>query len=146
MWSLEQLKSYMAHQLGKGDIWETQLLPQLKDIIKISMMSAWSKVEWRDNSIGLYGYDVIIDSDLKMWLLEINLCPSMEHSTKVTSHLVPKMMEDLCKVLIDSKEDTPVKNTGSYELIYEGIKVKDLQNLKSKLDLIIEGKRAPGFK
>ena len=46
----------------------------------------------------------MIDNDLKMWLLEINLCPTMEHSTKVTSVLVPKMTDDLVKVIIDSRE------------------------------------------
>ena len=65
----------------QDDVWSSKLLPQLKDIIKISTLSAWSNIEWRDNSIGLYGYDVILDNDLKMWLLEINLCPTMEHST-----------------------------------------------------------------
>lgn len=100
----------------------------MKDIIKISLLSAWSKIEWRDNSIGLYGYDVIIDNDLKMWLLEINLCPTMEHSTKVTTRLVPKMMEDLAKVIVDQKfaaglsqsDLQPTKrDTGGYELIFE---------------------------
>lgn len=114
----------------------------MKDIIKLSMLSAWSKVDWRENSIGLYGYDVLIDSDLKMWLLEINLCPTMEHSTKVTKHLVPKMMEDLCKVIIDGKElpeEGIKKSTGDYDLIYEGVRVREA--LKNKTDFCIEGRR-----
>lgn len=114
----------------------------MKDIIKLSMLSAWSKVDWRENSIGLYGYDVMIDSDLKMWLLEINLCPTMEHSTKVTKQLVPKMMEDLCKVIIDGKEEDAEeskKSTGDYELIYEGVRIRE--NQKFKTDFCIDGKR-----
>lgn len=55
-------------------------------------MSAWDKVEWRKNSIGLYGYDVILDNENKMWLLEVNKSPTMEHSTKVTTQLVPQML------------------------------------------------------
>lgn len=57
-----------------------------------------------------------------MWLLEVNLCPTMEHSTKVTSRLVPMMMEDLAKVLVDIKEEVEEgvkKETGLYELIFE---------------------------
>jgi tubulin monoglycylase TTLL3/8 len=56
-----------------------------------------------------------------MWLLEVNLCPTMEHSTKVTANLVPKVMEDMCKVIIDEK----ASGTGDFELIYEGQKVSN---------------------
>ena len=59
-----------------------------------------------------------------MWLLEINLCPTMEHSTKVTSHLVPKMTEDMIKVLVDRKESNTA-DTGSFEMIYESPKITD---------------------
>lgn len=48
---------------------------------------------------------MIIDSNLKMWLLEVNKCPTMEYSTKITTELIPEMMEDLAKVLIDKKSD-----------------------------------------
>ena len=75
----------------------------MQEIIKISILSAWDRIEWRNNSIGLYGFDVIIDSDNKMWLLEINKCPTMEHSTKVTKTLVPNMLNDMMKVILDWK-------------------------------------------
>jgi tubulin monoglycylase TTLL3/8 len=112
----------------------------LKDIVRISVLSAWEKVDWRENSIGLYGFDVIIDSDLKMWLLEINLCPTMEHSTKVTAHLVPKMTDDMIKVLVDKKENPQVE-TGHYELIYESPKIIDKTDFKNKNEIFIQGKR-----
>jgi D-alanine-D-alanine ligase-like ATP-grasp enzyme len=75
----------------------------LRDIIKLTTLTSWSKIYQRENSIGLYGYDVLIDADIKMWLLEVNLCPTMEHSTKVTAKLVPQMTDDLLKVIIDVK-------------------------------------------
>jgi hypothetical protein len=109
----------------------------LKDIIKISVLSAWEKVDWRENSLGLYGFDVMIDSDFKMWLLEINLCPTMEHSTKVTSYLVPKMTEDMIKVIVDQDP----ADTGAYELIYESPKIRDTQDFTKKNELVIEGIR-----
>lgn len=94
------------------------------------MLSAWSKIDQRENSVGIYGYDVMIDTDFKMWLLEINLCPTMEHSTKVTKRLVPQMMEDLVKVIIDQNDPTieqKVKSTGGYELIFETQKIKEVK-------------------
>lgn len=91
----------------------------------MSLLCAWDKIEWRQNSIGLYGYDVIIDTDMKMWLLEVNKCPTMEHSTAVTSHLVPKMLNDLIKVVVDTRED-PAAETGDFELVYESPYVKEI--------------------
>jgi hypothetical protein len=33
-----------------------------------------------------------------VWLLEVNCSPTLEHSTPVTSQLIPEMVEDLMKV------------------------------------------------
>lgn len=64
----------------------------------------------RENTAELLGYDFIIDKSFKTWLIEINCSPSMSYSTDVTKNLVPKVLEDVVKVVIDKKfysgEDT----------------------------------------
>ena len=45
------------------------------------------------------------DHDLKMWLIEVNKCPSMECSTPVTSLLVPQFCLDLVNLLTVDKSD-----------------------------------------
>lgn len=89
-----------------GDIWDSILLPQLKDIIKLTFLSGWGYVEWREGSVGIYGLDIMIDQDLKMWLIEVNMSPCMAHSTDVTGKLVPKFFEDITKVIVDKSENT----------------------------------------
>ena len=132
MWGLNDFKSFINKRQHRyfgedsfyKDVWSEKFQPQLEEIIKISLTSAWEKVEWRKNAIGLYGYDVIIDDDCKMWLLEINKCPTMEHSTKVTTNLVPKMLTDMMKVVLDWKIDRNA-DTGDYKLIFEAPYVKE---------------------
>jgi len=49
-------------------------------------------VMWRQNCFELYGFDIIIDEDLKPWLLEVNLSPSMQADSpldrKIKSHVL----------------------------------------------------------
>lgn len=40
-----------------------------------------SLVSNRKNSHETYGYDIMIDEDYNIWLIEINSSPSMEYST-----------------------------------------------------------------
>jgi tubulin monoglycylase TTLL3/8 len=67
-------------------------------------LSAWDKIEWRQGSVGLYGYDIMVDTNLNCWLIEVNKCPAMDYSTAVTARLVPRMMEDFAKIIIDRQE------------------------------------------
>ncbi len=45
----------------------------------------------------------MIDSNFKPWLIEINSSPAMDYSTKITEYLVPKVLEDILKVVLAEK-------------------------------------------
>ena len=81
-------------------------------------MSGWGYVEWREGSVGIYGLDIMIDTDLRCWLIEVNKCPCMAYSTDVTKKLVPQFMEDITKIMVDQKKD-PNCDIGGLELLLE---------------------------
>ena len=60
--------------------------PQIKEIVKQSMKCALDGIENRKNSHELYGYDFMVDTDYRVWLIEINSSPSMDYSTVLLSH------------------------------------------------------------
>ena len=121
------------------DVWDSKLEPQLKDIIKLTFLSGWGYVEWKEGSVGIYGIDVMVDTNLQMWLIEVNKCPCMAYSTSITRSLIPKFMEDMAKVLVDVKTD-PQANTGQLQLLLEFPYINEPKEIRSAEEFTLVGK------
>jgi hypothetical protein len=50
----------------------------------------------------LFGYDYMIDRDLKPWLIEVNTNPSLTESSALLSMILPRMLDDAFKLTVDS--------------------------------------------
>ena len=50
-------------------------------------VSTQDMVKARKGSCQIYGYDFLIDDQLRVWLLEVNSSPTMEASTVITTKL-----------------------------------------------------------
>ena len=102
-------------------------------------MSSWDKIEWRKNAVGNYGFDIMIDSNDKAWLIEVNKCPTMEYSTAVTKREIPLFMEDLVTVMVD-KEMRKQERVGGLEKVFEIPKLKELTDYEqTKKELVVQG-------
>lgn len=49
----------------------------------------------RSNCFDLLGFDVLIDSDMRPWLLEVNLSPSMNTDMPIDQRIKSEMLADL---------------------------------------------------
>jgi len=49
---------------------------------------------YRTNCFELFGFDVLLDSDLKPWLLEINLSPSLACESPLDTDIKTKLISD----------------------------------------------------
>ena len=104
MWTLTQFKAHLQIQSAKtGNTvsYEDDYLPQIEEIIRLTILAVHNKITWRKGSIGLYGFDIIADKSGKLWLLEVNKCPTMEMTTDITKQLVPEFMRSLIALLVD---------------------------------------------
>ncbi|OMJ67162.1 hypothetical protein SteCoe_35753 [Stentor coeruleus] len=64
----------------------------------------------RNNCFDLFGFDVLIDSNLKPWLLEVNLSPSMATDSPLDLHIKSNLISDTFNLIgvraFDRKKET----------------------------------------
>lgn len=48
----------------------------------------------------LYGFDILLDEDLKPWLLEVNASPSLSTTTKADLALKSSLIGDLLNIVV----------------------------------------------
>jgi len=53
----------------------------------------------RDNSFELYGFDILLDSKLAPWLIEVNGSPSMTANTNKDHEFKVNLLEDTLSVI-----------------------------------------------
>lgn len=49
----------------------------------------------------IFGFDFMVDFDLKPWLIEVNTNPCLEESNKLLGMLVPRMLDDAFRLTLD---------------------------------------------
>lgn len=64
-----------------------------------ALIAAQNDIEYNPCCFELLGIDVIIDSDFKVWLLEINTSPSLARDTLLDDLIKQKMIDDTIALL-----------------------------------------------
>ncbi|XP_026210875.1 tubulin polyglutamylase TTLL5 isoform X2 [Anabas testudineus] len=98
-WSMSALLRYLKQE-GKDT---TMLMRQVEDLIIKTLLSAELQiaaackmfVPHKTNCFELYGFDVLIDSNLKPWLLEVNLSPSLACDAPLDLKIKASMIADM---------------------------------------------------
>ena len=55
--------------------------------------------EYRNNYFEIYGFDILIDSKLKPWLIEVNICPSLSSSSPLDRRIKTSLLCDTVNLL-----------------------------------------------
>ncbi|XP_041668190.1 tubulin polyglutamylase TTLL5 isoform X2 [Cheilinus undulatus] len=98
-WSMSAVLRYLKQE-GKDT---TLLMKQVEDLIIKAVLSAELQiatackmfVPHKTNCFELYGFDVLIDSSLKPWLLEVNLSPSLACDAPLDLKIKASMIADM---------------------------------------------------
>ena len=91
-WDLRNLKLYLISKFGEERVNES--FSKIQKLI-IHTYKSVQKVMINDkHCFELYGLDIMLDSNLKPWLLETNASPSLTASTKDDKKLKLALLDD----------------------------------------------------
>uniref|UniRef100_A0A1I8H9H2 Polyglutamylase complex subunit TTLL1 n=1 Tax=Macrostomum lignano TaxID=282301 RepID=A0A1I8H9H2_9PLAT len=99
------------------------------------------------HSLKCYGYDIIIDNNLKPWLIEVNASPSLSSTTSHDRVMKHKLINDVINIVIPPGEGPDVRwskvpareNLGHFDLlvkrdVYTACKQKEQQAADASAD------------
>ena len=75
----------------------------MKEISMKTIKSAYKKLDplRRQNGFELYGLDFMIDTNLKVWLLEENTNPALEICCSLLSKIIPGLIDNVFRIAVD---------------------------------------------
>ena len=91
----------------------------IKDLIIDCILSVKNQLNpnKRKDCFELFGYDFLIDEDFRVWLIECNTNPYFGVANDYIADLLPKMIDDLTKLVIDPVY--PPKHVEDRENLFE---------------------------
>ncbi|XP_078259405.1 tubulin monoglutamylase TTLL4 isoform X2 [Rhinoraja longicauda] len=119
-WSLKALWLYLNQKGVKTE----QLQEQMKDVIIKTIIASESFVNSQINLYvrnrytchELFGFDIMLDENLKMWVLEVNISPSLHSNSTLDINIKGQMISDLLNLagfIIPQKGDVTPNGTKS---------------------------------
>ena len=91
-WSIRNLKFYLEMTRGKELV--DKCFEGIRNIVYISLKSVQSVIINDKHCFEVYGFDVLIDEQLKPWLIEVNASPSLTASTEIDRTLKMGVIHD----------------------------------------------------
>lgn len=117
-WSTQQLRKYLTAKHGQSKI--TALFQEMTNIFVLSLQSCQKVMINDKHCFELYGYDILIDQNLKPWLIEINASPSLTASSKDDYELKFGLLNDVLNVLdLENKLSGKEKRIGLFDLMWD---------------------------
>jgi tubulin polyglutamylase TTLL4 len=78
-----------------------EIFAKIKDVCVKTLMSVEPVIvssirqnKYRNQCYEIYGFDVLIDNNLRPWLLEVNVLPSLSSSSPFDKHVKSMLLSD----------------------------------------------------
>jgi len=90
---------YLWRKLEESNIDTEAVWKGICDVVVKSLVCADDVIPNQPNSFELFGYDIMIDEDLKPWLIEVNSSPSMETDCAFDVQTKTELIYDTIKLV-----------------------------------------------
>eukprot|EP00667_Euglena_gracilis_P013278 EG_transcript_13686 len=118
-WSIRKLKIFLMSKVGEEAA--NKLFADIQGVMLRALLAVQKVMINDKHCFELYGYDVLIDADLKVWLLEVNASASLSAETSADYDLKYNLLQDTLN-LVDVEGKRPPNSTeersGGFDLIY----------------------------
>ncbi|KAI8901815.1 putative tubulin polyglutamylase TTLL1 [Globomyces pollinis-pini] len=103
-WSLQNLILYLNATRGKSNT--QKLLHEIDSIIVHSLRAVQTLMISDKHCFECYGYDIIIDSDLRPWLIEVNASPSLSATTNTDKMMKHSLINDIINIVVPGEANS----------------------------------------
>ncbi|XP_076330463.1 tubulin tyrosine ligase-like 1B isoform X5 [Tachypleus tridentatus] len=124
-WTICTLKLYIEGTRGKEVT--DRLFESIRQLVLHSLKAVSSVILSDRHCFECYGYDIIINNDLKPWLIEVNASPSLTATTANDRIMKQKLIADILNIVVPFGEIPDVRlsktpdrlQLGSFEVLYD---------------------------
>ncbi|KAK7099450.1 hypothetical protein V1264_003588 [Littorina saxatilis] len=124
-WTVENLRLYLEGTRGKEV--SDKLFDDINWLTVHSLKAVAGVISNDRHCFECYGYDIIIDDNLKPWLIEVNASPSLTATTSSDRIMKYNLMSDVCNIVIPPGEFPDVRwnkvpakeNYGNFDLLVD---------------------------
>jgi len=96
-WNINNIRFYLEMTKGKEAC--DRCFNDINNIIYTSLKAVQSVMINDKHCFEMYGYDVLIDSNLKPWLIEVNASPSLTTTTQIDKVLKMNLINDVFDIV-----------------------------------------------
>ena len=133
-WYCRELKIYLMGRYNEEQV--NSMFDGIQNIIIKCFYAVQSVIAKDRHCFELYGYDILIDENLKPWLIEINSNASLTASTERDAQTKIKMLDDLLTIVDLEKIMTGNEDqVGGWDIICRGTPIKMNNNCMYKTRL-----------
>ena len=132
LWDIQDLKEFLHHKFTGNRKRVDDAFGQIQQIIFCSLQSVAEDMIHDVNSFELFGFDVLLDEDLRPWLLEVNASPSLSANNDYDYQLKYQLVTDVLDVIdMEGTRSGYETNIGGFDLLqHDGKTMLELDSVQ----------------